>query len=72
MNAAIERVEEGSSGDLQGLKQHDQIFCIDGKNVLGVDAKVSSSLLDDATRSNRLHLEIGVLRPKKFDLSPRK
>ena len=72
MNAVIEYVEKGSSGDLQGLKQHDQIFSINGKNVLGEDAKATIAMLDDVTKSNRLHLQIGVLKPKNFDWSQRK
>ena len=72
MNGVIERVEKGSSADLQGLKNHEQIFCINGKNVLGEDAEATIGMLDDVTKSNLLHLQIGVLRPKKSDLSQRK
>ena len=69
INGVIERVEKGSSADLQGLKKHDQLFCINGKNILGEDSEVTIGMLDDATKSNLLHVQIGVLRPNNFDLS---
>ena len=72
MSGVIEHVDADSSADIQGLKRLDQIFCIDQKNVLEEDAKVIRAMLDDATNSNLSHLEIGVIRPKKFALSQRK
>ena len=59
----IRDIQTGSSADLQGLKQNDQIFSINNINVIAEDNTELERLLKDSGSS----VEIGVVRPKTFD-----
>ena len=64
----IDDVKKGSSADQQGLKEYDHIFSINKTNVVGESYKVLEGLL----RNSGSSVEIGVLKPKKFDANLRK
>ena len=64
----IENVQKDSSADKQGLKEDDYIFSINKTNVVGESNKVMEGLL----RNSGSSVEIGVLKPKKFDANLRK
>ena len=64
----IGAIKEGSSADQQGIKENDCIFSIDKINVFGKRHRVIGGLLQDSGSS----VEIGVLKPKKFDPNLRK
>ena len=62
-NGRIYEIAKGSSADQQGIKANDHIFSINKKDVLGEGNEILESLLQDSADS----VEIGVLKPKKFD-----
>ena len=64
----IHDVKKGSSADQQGIKQYDHMFSINKMNVVGEGHEVIEGLL----RNSGSSVEIGVLKPKKFDANLRK
>ena len=61
-------VKKGSSADQQGIKEYDHMFSINKMNVVGESHEVIEGLL----RNSGSSVEIGVLKPKKFDPNLRK
>ena len=64
----IEEIRKGSSADEQGIKENDYIFSIHKINNVGESHGVIGGLLQNSGSS----VEIGVLKPKKFDPNQRK